>query len=152
MIEFTLMIQLAQNKKRRKTAENDATKTNAAGAVTRKRKVPKQKRVDKVLIDNLAEHDQNVIAFEAARKEALKQELRIGLENQLKQRQEKRAVEAQAKHLESQLVDPRIGNQSFRPLRNYDQRPDIELKTQIKTHQVVDERDTDREMVQKLDK
>ena len=118
----------------------------------KKRRVTKQKRVDKVMVDNLAEHDQNVIAFEQAKKEALKQELRIGLETQLKERQEKRIEQAHAKQFESQLVDPGIGSNSYRPLRNYDQRADIELKSYIKTSEFVDEKTHDREMVQKLDK
>lgn len=76
--------------------------------------------MDKVLVENLAEHDQNVMAFEAAKKEAIKHELRSGLEEQLAIKQQKMHVESRIKHIEGQLIDSGIGSNSYRPLRNYD--------------------------------
>lgn len=113
--------------------------------------MPKAKVVDKILVENLAEHDQNVMAFEAAKKEALKHELRSGLEEQLAIKQQKTQVESRVKQIEGQLVDSGIGSNSYRPLRNYNQKPDITLKGYIKTSEIVDDKITDRQMVSALD-
>lgn len=71
-------------------------------------------------MENLANHDQNVVAFEATRKEALKHELRHGLDQQLANKHVRTRNEQTIKQIEGQLVDPGIGSNSYRPLRNYD--------------------------------
>lgn len=122
-----------------------------SGKKANRRRVTKQKKIDAVIVSNLAEHDNNVMAFEQAKKEALKTELKLGLEKQLQEKQAIRQTKAVVEHFEGQLVDPGIGSNSYRPARNYDQRPDIHLKGAIKTGEFVDEKITDREMVVKLD-
>ena len=143
--------QLEQNKKRQNVQFSHSFKHQGSGKKTNRRRVTKQKKIDAVLVDNLTEHDQNVMAFEAARKEVLKHELKAGLEAQLREKQAKQAQTQRIEHFEGQLVDPGIGSNSYRPMRNYDQRPDITLKSHIKTSEIVDEKVTDREMVQRLD-
>lgn len=93
------------------------SQSNVGGS---RRRIPKQKKIDKVLMENLANHDQNVVAFEATRKEALKHELRHGLDQQLANKHVRTRNEQTIKQIEGQLVDPGIGSNSYRPLRNYD--------------------------------
>lgn len=98
------------------------------------------------------EHDQNVIAFEKARKEAVKHEMRVTLEQQMKEREAKKQEEVQLKVLDRELVDPRIGANSYRPIRNYDQRLDMTLKEKIQEVQKKVEVQEDRKYIENLAK
>ena len=110
-----------------------------------------EKSLDKQLVRNLQEHDDNNIAYERERKKAMQKELRETLMTQMNSKDDRAVVQThQSRNPDHRIVDDGFGTNDNSKLRNYDQRPEITLHNEYKTSSAGKDRQNDRHLVQAL--
>lgn len=111
----------------------------------------REKEVDKQIVRNLQEHDENMIKLEKEKKKIMQQELKETLVEQIKHKHGSHFVPSPKRFRKPEPVeDDGFGTNEGRGPKNFDLRTDLEVNRTWKLESAGKVKNSDKELVQAL--
>jgi hypothetical protein len=112
----------------------------------------REKEVDKQIVRNLQEHDENLIRLEKEKKKIMQQELKETLIEQIKHKTDKSFVPSPKRFRPAPepVQDDGFGSNEGRGHKNFDLRPELQVNQTWKHESAGKVKTTDRDLVQAL--